>query len=221
MNTFPTFPATQVGLVGRLLYRIIAFLALGIRASVLGTTREATVRTRVWIVAFAARLLALARNFARLAARPLRGWQTQRAVRWRARGFGVVLPSACFPTLIKPTEALPADAGAPACTAASDASAQARRDCAPRTLPAMAQPDSGLCQRALPRRIPDCVSSPAWVGWWIASDGEHDHACGTRSKLRKRTRHGLVHGRRRWARPTPVANFRQAFATGMRALRPR
>ena len=72
MNAIPAIPVPRAGLVGGLLYRIVAFVALCVGASGLGTTHAKTVQTNDRIVLFAAGLLAMVRNFARLAARPLR-----------------------------------------------------------------------------------------------------------------------------------------------------
>ena len=73
MNACPNFPATLVDRVGGLIYRIVAFLVLGIGASILGTTNAMTSQTRARIVTPAARLLALTRNFARMVERARRG----------------------------------------------------------------------------------------------------------------------------------------------------
>ena len=67
MNAFHAFLTTQVGLAFSLAYRIVAFLALCICASCLGTIQAATLHTRAQIVAFAAAVLASARNLVRLA----------------------------------------------------------------------------------------------------------------------------------------------------------
>ena len=69
MNACSALPATPVALIGGLMYRIVAFLALRIQASGLGTTSVMTPQTRARIVAFSTRLLAFTRNFARLAER--------------------------------------------------------------------------------------------------------------------------------------------------------
>ena len=62
MNAFPTLPATQLGVAVGLIYRIVAFLALGIRACGLGTISAVTPQLRAQLIAPAARLLALARD---------------------------------------------------------------------------------------------------------------------------------------------------------------
>ena len=68
------FPATRSDLAFGLLYRLVAFLALCIHVFGLGKILTMTLQTRARIVAFAARLLAPTRDFARLATRAL--WAT-------------------------------------------------------------------------------------------------------------------------------------------------
>ena len=146
MNACPTFPDTPFGLVVSLIYRIVAFLALCIRGSGLDTRQATTLETRAGIVTFAARLLAVTRNFARpaehvrrgtqpvrdagaVARRMLRARGEQRAgdadpriaaggarVAGAARGFGVMLPGGSFPTMDK----TPAGAPTTACEPAGD-----------------------------------------------------------------------------------------------------
>ena len=69
MNTCPAFPAAQFGLAPALMYRFVSYLALCIRASGLGMLAAMTSQTRGRIMAFAARLPAMTRTFARLAER--------------------------------------------------------------------------------------------------------------------------------------------------------
>ena len=72
MNACPTFPASPDGLVASFIYRIVAFLMLCIRACGLGTTPAKMPETHARIATFAARLLCLARSFARLETRARR-----------------------------------------------------------------------------------------------------------------------------------------------------
>ena len=67
MSACPTFLATSVALVASLIYRIVAFLALRIRASGVGTTHSTTVQIRAQIATSATCVLAWAGNVARLA----------------------------------------------------------------------------------------------------------------------------------------------------------
>ena len=276
MNASPIPPVAPTGLVVGLVYRFVAFIAVCIRPSGLGTTRAATLQTGAPVVAFAARLLASTRGCARLAAHTLRQCGRRRtssgasrvtppsghefgrmaafvsdafpavtardrratlnnassqatgSVLWRARGFGVVLPAACFPSADTPTGEAQFTAVESAYNSASGASAQARCDRAPRTVSALVEQGSDLRQPASPRRVPSSVSPPRWVALSIATDSERQRrqarpapVAKAGAKPRKRTQTWSCPRAATGARRAPVANFRQAFATGVRAPRSR
>ena len=139
----------------------------------------------------------------RRAALILPSWKSTRAVRWRARGFGVVLPTSCFPS----TDKRAAEAQVTAGSGARQRSSTLRAG-----------------QRVVPAGVaasrPKPCFQPGRVGSSMASDGKHDRA--RHQILVNPTggrRHDLVHGQLRRFAPAPVANFRQVLATGCRRRR--
>ena len=96
-----------------------------------------------------------------------------------------------------------------------------------RAAPALAEPGRFLWQQTLPRRVPGRISTPA--GRLVdrqrrqapATAGVTRALGKTRSKLRKRVQTWSCPRAATGGSSRPVANFRQAFATGVRALRSR
>ena len=203
MNAFLAFPLTPLGVVVGLISRMIAFLAVRIRASGLGMIPALTPEARARIVAFVARLLALPRNFARLAERARRGEAARGESDWMAAS----VPASLRVVFVAEMASF---------RRASLIAASPQVD-----------PDVWSLARAfgvvLPAgRFPTADKAVAKVQAWSGEPACYGARAARRgqmrggpwSKPRNVARTGPCPRAAPGARPPPVANFRQAFATG-------